>query len=91
MLLIVTPLKEWRRRILIFRFVDATEADVFEAMQAVNSDFASRGERHKVNITLAPITMDQLDDWIDNNIDPTVLERMLGRIRYIVTVLSRDS
>lgn len=83
MLLIVTPLRGWRREIMVFKFDDDT---AFEAFQALNENL---DDREGYNITLAPIADGQIDAWIDENVTPTLWERVTRRIRYSVTVMRR--
>lgn len=84
MLLIVTPKTGWRREVMIFRFKDDS---AFEAFQALNENLE---DRDKYNITLAPISEDQIDTWLENNHKPNWWERLRGRIRYSITVLHRQ-
>lgn len=89
MLLIITPKRGLLREIEVFRFIDATEARMFEALQAVNEYYDGKDKRHEVNITLVPISMEQLPDWIDQNVEPNWFELLLRRYRYSVTTLAR--
>lgn len=76
---------------MVYRFLDATQEQIFEALQAVNDDLLERNLRETVNVTLVPITLDQLPDWLDNNIEPNGWERTWRKIRFVVTTLARDS
>lgn len=89
MLLIITPVSGWRRRIQVYSFIDGTEKQWFEAFRAANDMYADI--RDKVNIQLVPIRLDQLPEWLENNVDPTWLEHILGRYRVELTKLMRNA
>lgn len=77
MLLIVTPLTRWRRKILAY---DLNGYDAHGAFERVNEVFERNGERRSVNITLAHITTDQLLAWVNNNVRPNWWEHLTGRV-----------
>jgi hypothetical protein len=89
MLLIITPLRGWRREIVVFRLKDATPEQMFDAFKIVNDAFTTSGDRDKVNISLVPISLDQLEEWIDNNVEPTWWEYLTHRIRYSIYHMGR--
>lgn len=89
MLLIITPLRGWRREIVVFRLKDATPEQMFAAFTAINEAYQESGDRTKVNITMAPITIEQLEEWIDNNVEPTWWEYLTHRIRYSIYHMGR--
>lgn len=66
---------------MFFRFTDST---IFEAFSELNENLENR---EKFNITIAPITEDQIEAWMRNNLTPNIWERLNGRIRYTVTVM----
>lgn len=90
MLLIITPKYGLFRKIEVYRFIDGTEAQMFEALQSVHAAYQDRGERHEVNISLVPITLDQLPAWVGQNVELNWLEAIRHRIRYNVTTLARN-
>jgi hypothetical protein len=75
---------------MVFDFHGGTEAEVFEAFQAVNDLYAEKQERDDVNIALVPISVSQLDDWIENNIEPNWWQNLTRRVRYTVTKMARE-
>ena len=89
MLLIITPLSGWRRKIMVFEFQNASQAEIFEAFQAVNEMYDNEDQRDKVNIALVPISLGQLPDWIENNVDPTWWETLRHRVKYTITTMRR--
>lgn len=90
MLLIITPNSGWRREIEVFDLAGAREADTFEAFRAVNEYYDKIGRRDSVNITLAPISVSQIEDWLGNNVEPTWWENLRGRYRVNVTRLVKN-
>lgn len=91
MLIIITPLRRWRREIVAFHLKGASSLQVFEAFHTINDAFSASGDRDKVNITIAPITTDQLDDWIENNVNPNWWEYVSRRIRYSIYHMARET
>lgn len=85
MLLIIYPTKKWRREIVAFSFENATAADRFQAFQLLNETLEDEGVRADYNVTLAPVTPEQFEDWIDNNVEPTWWELLTRRFRYSIT------
>lgn len=77
MLLIVTPLKKWRRRIDAYELSGYNAHEVF---QRVN-ELIPTEDRANMNITLAHIGHEQLLDWVTNNVKPTWWEWVTGCIR----------
>ena len=71
-------------------FYGGTEAQVFEAFQKVNELYDQADERDTVNISLVPISHDQLEDWISNNVKPNWWQYITGSIRYSVTKMARE-
>lgn len=87
MLLIITPVTGWRRQIKVFSFIDGNESQWFEAFQKVNELYSDI--RDTVNIQLVPIRLDQLETWLEMNVDPTWWEHLWGRYRIDLTTLRR--
>ena len=90
MLLIITPLRGWRRKIMVLRFENARAEDYFEAFKVVHEAYLEDGDRETVNIRLVPITVDQLGDWLEHNVEPTWWESVFRRMRYSVTTFRRE-
>jgi hypothetical protein len=91
MLLIITPSSGWLREIEVFDLTGATEADAFEAFQAVNSLYDMWGKRDSVNITIAHIPVEQVEAWLRNHVEPIWWERLWGRYRLNVTRVVKET
>lgn len=88
MMLIITPKGGWRRRIVAFKFRNQVgDGDKFTVYQLVHSYYVAQGKRDKYNITLAPISAEQLEQWIYENVEPTWWEILTRRTRYSVSTL----
>ena len=73
---------------MAFRFrSQVKDTEKFTAYQLVHNYYIAQGRRDKYNITLAPISEDQLEQWIFENVQPTWWEILTRRTRYSVSTL----
>ncbi len=89
-LLVVTPLTGLFRKVTVYELVGSTEAQMFEAFQAVNAGLTARGVRSEVNVSLVPVTLDQLGDWLALNIHPNWFQKITRRVSYTVHTMARN-
>lgn len=73
--------KRWGNRIDV---LPCKPEDAFEEFLKINE--AMHRIRDRVDVTLQHIREDQIQDWIDNNIDPNWYETLMGRITYSLWV-----
>ena len=90
MLLVITPLRGMFRTVTVYELLGASELDMFKAFQEVNRSLEDDGIRNEVNVALVPVTLEQLGDWMGNNIRPNWFQRVTRRIRYEVRSLVRE-
>lgn len=90
-MIVVTPVRGWRRELLVVCLVGGTQEQLFDAFVAVNDAYDANGSRDEVNVSIVPVGVDRIGDWIDANVVPTWWERVTRRVRYSVHYFVREA